>query len=32
LIVDKLGVVGADVGERLQRQVEYYTQQVAALT
>ena len=32
LIVDKLGVVGADMGERLERQVEYYTEQVAALT
>ena len=32
LIVDRLGVVGADMGERLQRQVEYYTEQVAALT
>ena len=30
LIVDKLGVVGADMGERLQRQVEYYTAQVAS--
>ena len=31
LIVDRLGVVGADMGGRLQRQVEYYTEQVAAL-
>jgi len=30
LIVDKLGVVGADMGERLQRQVEYFTKQVGA--
>lgn len=30
LIVDKLGVVGADLGERLQRQVEYYTEQIGA--
>ena len=30
LIVDGLGVVGADMGERLQRQVEYYTEQIAA--
>jgi len=32
LIVDRFGVVGADLGERLQRQVGYYTEQVAALT
>jgi len=30
LIVDKLGVVGADMGERLQRQVEYFTEQIGA--
>jgi hypothetical protein len=30
LIVSNLGVVGADLGARLQRQVEYYTEQVAA--
>jgi hypothetical protein len=30
LIVDKLGVVGAEMGERLQRQVEYFTKQVGA--
>lgn len=30
LIVDKLGVVGADMGERLQRQVEYFTKQIGA--
>jgi hypothetical protein len=30
LIVDRFGVVAADMGERLQRQVEYYTEQVAA--
>ena len=30
LIVDNLGVVGADLGARLQRQVEYYTEQIAA--
>ena len=30
LIVDRLGIVGADLGERLQRQVAYYTEQVAA--
>ena len=30
LIVDGFGVVGADLGERLQRQVEYNTQHVAA--
>ena len=28
--VDRLGVVGADMGTRLQRQVEYYTEQIAA--
>ena len=30
LIVDKRGVVGADMGERLQRQVEYFTEQIGA--
>jgi len=30
LIVDKFGVVGADMGERLQRQVEYFTEQIGA--
>lgn len=30
LVVDNFGVVGADLGERLQRQVEYYTEQIAA--
>ena len=30
LIVDKLGVVGADMGDRLQRQVEYFTEQIGA--
>ena len=30
LIVGNLGVVGADLGGRLRRQVEYYTEQVAA--
>jgi hypothetical protein len=30
LIVNNLGVVGADLGERLERQVEYYTEQIAA--
>jgi hypothetical protein len=31
LIVDGFGVVGADLAERLQRQVEFYTEQIAAL-
>ena len=30
LIVDKLGVVGADMGERLERQVGYFTEQIGA--
>lgn len=30
LIVDGYGVVGAFMGESLQRQVEYYTEQIAA--
>lgn len=30
LIVDNFGVVGADLGERLQRQFEFYTEQIAA--
>ena len=30
LIVDRFGVVGADLAGRLQRQVEFYRQQVAA--
>lgn len=30
LIVDNFGVVGADLAERLQRQMEYYTEQIAA--
>jgi hypothetical protein len=30
LIVDRLGVVGADMGGRLQRQVEYFTEQIAS--
>lgn len=30
LIVDGFGVVGADMAERLQRQMEYYIEQVAA--
>jgi hypothetical protein len=30
MIVDNFGVVGADLAERLQRQMEYYTEQVAA--
>ena len=29
-IVNNLGVVGADLGARLQGQVEYYTEQIAA--
>ena len=31
LIVEGFGVVGADLAERLQRQMEYYTEQLAAL-
>ena len=30
LIVDNFGIVGADLAERLQRQVEYYTEQIGA--
>jgi len=30
LIVDKFGVVGADLAGRLQRQMEYYTEQIGA--
>jgi hypothetical protein len=30
LIVNNFGVVGADLAERLQRQMEYYTEQIAA--
>ena len=30
LIVNNLGIVGADLGGRLQRQVEYYTEQIGA--
>jgi hypothetical protein len=30
LIVDGFGVVGADLAERMQRQVEFYTEQIAA--
>jgi hypothetical protein len=30
LIVENFGVVGADLAERLQRQMEYYTEQIAA--
>ena len=30
LVVDGFGVVGADMAERLQRQMEYYVEQVAA--
>ncbi len=30
LVVDGFGVVGADLAERLQRQMEFYTEQVAA--
>jgi len=30
LMVDSFGVVGADLAERLQRQMEYYTEQIAA--
>ena len=31
LIVDGFGVVGADLAGRLQRQVEYYTEQIGAI-
>jgi len=31
LAVENLGVVGADMGERLQRQMGYYTEQIAAI-
>jgi hypothetical protein len=31
LCVDNVGVVGADLAERLQRNMEYYTEQIAAL-
>ncbi len=31
LIVENFGVVGADLGERLQKQVEYYTEQIGAI-
>jgi hypothetical protein len=31
LIVENFGVVGADLGERLQRQVEYYAEQIGAI-
>ncbi len=30
LVVNGFGVVGADLAERLQRQMEYYTEQIAA--
>jgi hypothetical protein len=30
LIVDGFGVVGADLAERLQRQMEFYTEQIGA--
>jgi hypothetical protein len=30
LVVDSFGVVGADLAERLQRQMEYYAEQIAA--
>jgi hypothetical protein len=30
LIVDNFGVVGADLAERLQRQMEFYTEQIGA--
>ena len=30
LVVDSFGVVGADLGERLQRQMEYYIEQIGA--
>ena len=31
LVVDGFGVVGADLGERIQRQMEHYAEQIAAL-
>jgi hypothetical protein len=31
LVVDNFGVVGTDLAERLQRQMEYYTEQIGAL-
>jgi hypothetical protein len=31
LVVDNFGVVGADLAERLQRQMEYYIEQIGAL-
>jgi hypothetical protein len=31
LIVDNFGVVGADMGARLQSQIEYYTEQIGAV-
>jgi hypothetical protein len=31
LHVDSIGVVGADMNERLQRQIEYYTEQIGAI-
>lgn len=30
LIVENFGIVGADLAERLQRQLEFYTEQIAA--
>jgi hypothetical protein len=30
LVVEKFGVVGADLGARLERQMEYYTEQIGA--
>lgn len=30
LIVENFGIVGADLAERLQRQMEYYTEQIGA--
>lgn len=31
LVVERFGIVGADLAERLQRQMEYYTEQIGAL-
>ena len=31
LCVDSIGVVGADMGERLQRQMAFYTEQIGAI-
>jgi hypothetical protein len=31
LVVDSIGVVGADMGERLQAQMAFYTDQIAAI-